>query len=154
MSLTQNRYTKYGDEMILILQYCADGPEVDVTPVTDVNPNQCELMTSGASPQCAVTEGQRVHFRCTANSNPAATVFTWTTGTGSDPDLDIVSANRTQHTGTYNCSVETGAGSHGNDPRLPLRGWQTLTVLVLCKSRNWIELYTCITIVARKFIEW
>ena len=113
-----------------------DLPEVRLDPVTGTNPNQCDPMTSDPS-QCVVTEGQRVHFWCVASSKPAPASITWQ-GHGAGPDLYIESASRTQHTGTYNCSVETGPGNHGNDPRLPLRGWTAVTVIVKCELHNYI----------------
>ncbi|XP_070183053.1 uncharacterized protein [Littorina saxatilis] len=102
-------------------------PELHLVPVTDTN--QCQPLTSNPS-YCLVTEGQSVHFRCQASSKPVAKVFTWQPGSGNSSDLYIQSANHTLHTRTYNCSVETGLGDHGNDPRLPLRNSMLLTVLV------------------------
>ncbi|XP_070182380.1 uncharacterized protein, partial [Littorina saxatilis] len=102
-------------------------PELHLVPVTDTN--QCQPLTSNPS-YCLVTEGQSVHFRCQASSKPVAKIFTWQPGSGNSSDLYIQSANHTLHTRTYNCSVETGLGDHGNDPRLPLRNSMLLTVLV------------------------
>ena len=116
--------------------YLTDLPEVRLDPVTGANPNQCDPMTSDPS-QCVVTEGQRVHFRCVASSKPAPASITWQ-GRGDGPDLYIESTNRTQHTDTYNCNVETGPGNHGNDPRLPLRGGTAVTVIVKCELHNYV----------------
>ena len=103
--------------------------------MTGTNPNQCDTMTYEPS-HCIVTEGQRVHFRCSASSKPskpAPASIRWQ-GRGNGPDLYIESTNRTQHTGTYNCTVETG--SYGSDSRLPLRGWNAITVLVKCELHD------------------
>ena len=99
--------------------------------MTDTNPNQCDIMTSDPL-QCLVAEGQKVHFRCGASSKPAPASIMWQ-GRGQGSDLYLESVNRAQHMSTYTCSVETGPGNHGNDPRLPLRGWKAVTVLVKCE---------------------
>ena len=119
--------------LFCLLSVCLDRPDVSIIPVMDISPNQCELSGSGSVSKCVVTEGERVHFRCVANSNPAPASVTWQTGSGNDPDLNVDSADHVHDAGTYNCTVVTGPGSHGNDPRLPLGNWKALIVLVKCK---------------------
>ena len=93
-------------------------------------------MTSDST-TCVVKEGQRVHFRSDADSNPAPESFLWQAPNGSGlnlasgADLDIVSSNRS-YSGVFRVEVET-AKPDVTDTRLPLASLRLLTVLVKCK---------------------
>ena len=109
-----------------------DGPYVTLK---QADGNTCTMTSDSTT--CTVDEGQRVHFRSDADSNPTPQSFVWQAPSGfgldlaTGSDLDIVSINRI-HSGVFRVDVKTAAPD-ATDTRLPLTSQRLLTVLVKCK---------------------
>ncbi|XP_025102194.1 uncharacterized protein LOC112568893 isoform X2 [Pomacea canaliculata] len=125
---TENR--RPVDDATLVLQVYYE-PVVSFTRFSDGN-DCIEVSSLPDYKQCVVTEGQRIHINCTADSNPSPLSFRWLSQNkdvySNSSELLITSADHTIHNGDYNCTVVTK--QMNNDSRLPLTSFAILTVIV------------------------
>ncbi|KAK7485517.1 hypothetical protein BaRGS_00023205, partial [Batillaria attramentaria] len=133
---TSNAWTQYKGQDIsygfpLQVYY---SPQIRMT--SREGSNRCQLIENIA--QCVVVQGQRVHFTCSADSNPPPATIVWRKNNSQDgdldigvgPDIDIQSANHTKHNGNFSCHVTTGNLQGTGRTRNPLTSSDQLTVLV------------------------
>ncbi|KAK7485547.1 hypothetical protein BaRGS_00023235, partial [Batillaria attramentaria] len=141
---TSNAWTQYKGQDIsyvfpLQVYY---SPQIRMT--SQAGSNRCQLIQN--TTQCVVIQGQRVHFTCSADSNPPPATIVWRKNNSQDgdldigagPDLDIQSANHTKHNGNFSCHVTTGNLQGTGRTRNPLTSSDQLTVL--SRSNKWDEL--------------
>ncbi|KAK7485545.1 hypothetical protein BaRGS_00023233 [Batillaria attramentaria] len=133
---TSNAWTQYKGQDIsfvfpLQVYY---SPQIRMT--SQAGSNRCQVIQNTA--QCAVIQGERVHFTCSADSNPPPATIVWRKDNSQDgdleigagPDLDIQSADHTKHDGNFSCHVTTGNLQGTGRSRNPLTSSDQLTVLV------------------------
>ncbi|PVD27794.1 hypothetical protein C0Q70_12967 [Pomacea canaliculata] len=125
---TENRQPVDNATFVLQVYY---GPIVNFTHIS-TGSSCVEDSSKSVFRHCVVSEGQRIHINCTADSNPAPASFQWLSPSkdvySNTSELMIMSANHTIHNGDYNCTVITKQVDM--DSRLPLTSSSVLTVIV------------------------